>query len=55
MIDIKDIKPFNWKDIDGKTVRVSVTESEGVRVVGLYDKEEQMMYFVEVTQIGEQK
>lgn len=55
MLDIKDIKTFNWKDIDGKTVRVSVTESEGVRVVGLYDTNDHMLYFVEVTQIGEQK
>lgn len=46
---------FNWKELDGKTVRVAVTESEGVQVVGLYEPEKGHMYFVSVKQIGENK
>lgn len=46
---------FNWKELDGKTVRVAVTESEGVQVVGLYEPEKGRMYFVSVKQMGETK
>ena len=51
----EDIKAFNWKELDGKTVRVYVYEEEGVQISALYEADTQEFFIVSIKQLEETK
>lgn len=53
MITEENIKTFNWKELDGKTVRVVVTEDSGVQIGALYDAERHEFFIVSVKTLEE--
>lgn len=46
VFDLSKIKPLNPKDIDGKTLKVIVLESEGVELIGGQDIETKEIYLL---------
>jgi hypothetical protein len=49
----EDIRTFNWSELDGKTVRVIITEDSGCQIVGLYCADTEEVFIVSVKQLGE--
>ena len=50
-INEEDIKTFNWKELDGKTVRVIITEDSGCQAVGLYCAATEEVFIVSVKRL----
>ena len=47
----EDIHTFNWLELDGKTVRVIITEDSGCQAVGLYCSDTEEVFIVSVKQL----
>lgn len=54
-ISEEDIKTFNWKELDGKEVRVYVYDQEGVQIVALHERETQEFFIVSFKNLEEGK
>lgn len=44
---IEDYPVLNWDTLDGKTLKCKVTESEGVKLAMLYDRETGNLYVID--------
>lgn len=52
IVDIEDIKTFDWKELHGKTVRVYVYEEEGIQISALYDADSEEFLIVSIKTLG---
>lgn len=50
MFDIDNIS-FNWKDLNGKKVRIIVVEDGGMQSVNLLDEDTNTIYVISVEEI----
>lgn len=50
ILNTEEIKIFNWAELDGKEVKVYVTEAEGVQIAALATKDNHF-YFVSIKQL----
>lgn len=54
-LDKNDIKTFNWKELDGKDVRVVVVEDSGAEVAALFLTETSEFFIVSIKKPEETK